>query len=82
MSFGHMIKKFIINLNDKVDDSEVKAWDSSLIGKDAVKEQRHAHGPPGMAATLQPRYQRTTVTIQGTQGLLVVALLPIHREQA
>ena len=39
MSFGHMIKNVIINLNDKVDDSEVKAWDSSLTGKDAVKEQ-------------------------------------------
>jgi hypothetical protein len=39
MSFGHTIKKFIINLNDKLDDPEAKAWDPSLTGKAAVKEQ-------------------------------------------
>ena len=39
MPFGHTIKKFIINLNDKLDDPEAKAWDPSLTGKAAVKEQ-------------------------------------------
>ena len=39
MSFGHTIKKFIINLNDKLDDPEAKAWDPSLTGKAATKEQ-------------------------------------------
>ena len=39
MSFGHTIKKFIIKLNDKLDDPDAKAWDPTLTGRDARKEQ-------------------------------------------
>ena len=39
MSFGHTIKKFIIKLNDKLDDPDAKAWDPTLTGHDARKEQ-------------------------------------------
>ena len=39
MSFGHTIKKFIIKLNDKLDDEGEKAWDTELTGKAARKEQ-------------------------------------------
>ena len=39
MSFGHMIKKFLIKLNDKLDDQDAKVWDTSLTGKAALKEQ-------------------------------------------
>ena len=39
MSFGHTIKKFIIKLNDKLDDPDAKAWDPKLKGTAARKEQ-------------------------------------------
>ena len=39
MNFGHMIKKFLIKLNDKLDDPDAKVWDTSLTGKAALKEQ-------------------------------------------
>ena len=39
MSFGHTIKKFIIKLNDKLDDPDAKAWDPTLTGRDARNEQ-------------------------------------------
>ena len=38
MSFGHTLKKFIIKLNDKLDDPNAKAWDPTLTGKAALKE--------------------------------------------
>lgn len=34
-----MIKKFLIKLNDKLDDPDAKVWDTSLTGKAALKEQ-------------------------------------------
>ena len=39
MSFGHTIKKFIIKLNNKLDDPNAKAWDATLKGSAALKEQ-------------------------------------------
>jgi exonuclease III len=39
MSFGHTIKKFIIKLNDKLDDPDATAWDPTLTGRDARNEQ-------------------------------------------
>jgi hypothetical protein len=39
MSFGHTLKKFLIQLNDKLDDPNAKAWDPTLTGKAALQEQ-------------------------------------------
>ena len=39
MSFGHTLKKFLIQLNDKLDDPNAKAWDPTLTGRDALQEQ-------------------------------------------
>ena len=39
MSFGHTLKKFIIKLNDKLDDPNAKAWNPTLTGSAALKEQ-------------------------------------------
>ena len=39
MSFGHTLKKFLLQLNDKLDDPNAKAWDPTLTGKAALQEQ-------------------------------------------
>ena len=39
MSFGHTLKKFLIQLNDKLDDPNAKAWDPTLTGRAALQEQ-------------------------------------------
>jgi hypothetical protein len=39
MSFGHTLKKFLIQLNDKFDDPNAKAWDPTLTGKAALQAQ-------------------------------------------
>ena len=39
MSFAHAIKKYLIKLNDKLDDANEKIWDPTLTGKAAKKEQ-------------------------------------------
>ena len=39
MSLGHTLKKFLIQLNDKLDDPNAKAWDPTLTGRDALQEQ-------------------------------------------
>ena len=39
MSFSHTLKKFLIQLNDKLDDPNAKAWDPTLTGKAALQEQ-------------------------------------------
>ena len=39
MSFGHTLKKFLIQLNDRLDNQNAKAWDPTLTGRAALQEQ-------------------------------------------